>query len=122
VKDDRPAKLQGLVEVDAMFLLESQIGAKNLTRTPRQRGDMAGKRGISAELVNMVVARDRSGQTIDFIAGRGALTADALHAGLLAKLQSNVNYRGCSGQPPWVVSQTVKTSRERRWGTLADEL
>jgi hypothetical protein len=41
-------------------------------------------------LVNMVVARDRSGQTIDFIAGRGALTADALHAGLLPKLQADV--------------------------------
>jgi hypothetical protein len=38
----------------------------------------------------MVVARDRSGQTIDFIAGRGALTAEALHAGLLPKLQSDV--------------------------------
>jgi hypothetical protein len=29
-------------------------------------------------------------QTIDFIAGRGALTADALHAGLLPKLQADV--------------------------------
>jgi hypothetical protein len=51
---------------------------------------VAGKRGISAELVNMVVARDRSGQTIDFIAGRGGLTAGALHAGLLPKLQTDV--------------------------------
>jgi transposase-like protein len=90
VKDDRPAKLQGIVEADEMFLLESQKGAKHITRAPRHRGGVAGKRGISAELVNMVVARDRSGQTVDFIAGRGALTAEALHAGLLPKLQADV--------------------------------
>jgi len=90
VKDDRPAKLQGIVEADEMFLLESHKGAKHLTRKPRQRGGVAGKRGISAELVNMVVARDRSAQTIDFIAGRGALSAAALHAHLLPKLQTDV--------------------------------
>jgi hypothetical protein len=38
----------------------------------------------------MVVARDCSGQTIDFIAGRGGLTADALHTRLLPKLQTDV--------------------------------
>lgn len=90
VKDDRPVKLQGIVEADEMFLLESKKGDKHLARKPRHRGSVAGKRGISAELVNMVVARDRSGQTIDFIAGRGALTAKALHARLLPKLQTDV--------------------------------
>ena len=90
VKHDRPATLQGIVEADEMFLLESKKGDKHLERKPRQRGGVAGKRGISDELVNIVVARDRAGGTIDFIAGRGALTADALHDHLLPKLQADV--------------------------------
>lgn len=89
-KFDRPAGLQGIVEADEMFLLESQKGDKHLMRTPRKRGGVAAKRGISAQLVNMVVARDRGGQTIDFIAGRGALTAAALHQDLLPTLRTDV--------------------------------
>ena len=90
VKFDRPSRLQGIVEADEIFLLESQKGVKHLTRTPRKRGGVATQRGISSELVNTVVARDRGGQTIDFIAGRGALTAEALHRNLLPKLQTDV--------------------------------
>ena len=90
VKFDRPARLQGIVEADEMFLLESEKGSKHLERTARKRGGVANKRGISSELVNMVVARDRGGQTVDFIAGRGALTAEALHRDLLPKLQTDV--------------------------------
>jgi transposase-like protein len=85
-KLDRPDKLAGIVEADETFVLESEKGEKRPQRAPRKRGGVAGKRGISAELVNIVVARDRGGQTIDFIAGRGALTAKALHRHLLPKL------------------------------------
>jgi hypothetical protein len=90
VKFDRPDKLQGVAEADETFLLESQKGDKHLQRTPRKRGGVASKRGISDELVNIVVARDRGGQTIDFIAGRGALRAAALHQQLKPKLQTDV--------------------------------
>jgi transposase-like protein len=86
---DRPVKLAGIAEADETFLLESQKGEKHLQRAPRKRGGhtgKCGKRDIPAELVNIVVARDRGGQTIDFIAGRGALTAKALHQHLLPKL------------------------------------
>jgi transposase-like protein len=89
-KLDRPASLQGIAEADETFLLESEKGNKQLARTPRKRGGVASKRGISDELVNIVVARDRSGATIDFIAGRGALKASALHTHLLPKLQPDV--------------------------------
>ena len=89
-KLDRPARLQGIAEADETFLLESRKGAKKLDRPPRKRGGTAKQRGISNELVNIVVARDRSGKTIDFIAGRGALKAAALHRLLLPKLQADV--------------------------------
>ncbi len=89
-KLDRPASLAGIAEVDETFLLESEKGHKQLARKPRKRGGVAAKRGISSELVNIVVARDRARQTIDFIAGRGALKASALHQYLLPKLQPDV--------------------------------
>jgi transposase-like protein len=89
-KLDRPAQLQGIVEADETFLLESEKGARQLKRAPRRRGGVARKRGISGELVNIVVARDRGGKTVDFIAGRGALTAEALRMNLLPKLAPDV--------------------------------
>ena len=87
VKFDRPRCLQGIVEVDETFLLESQKGSKHLMRPARRRGGVASRRGISAEQVNIVVARDRAGHTIDFIGGRGALKTASLHRHLLPKLQ-----------------------------------
>lgn len=89
-KLDRPAKLTGIAEADETFLLESQKGSKQVSRAPRHRGGMAGKRGISDEQVNIEIARDRGGQTFDFIGGRGALTAKALHSSLKARLQADV--------------------------------
>jgi len=91
VKYDRPRTLQGIVEVDETFLLESEKGNKHLVhRRARKRGGMARRCGISAEQVNIVVARDRTGGTVDFVAGRGALKEAALHAQLLPKLERNV--------------------------------
>ncbi|MDY0965479.1 IS1595 family transposase, partial [Massilia sp. CFBP9026] len=73
VKDDRPERLIGIVEADETFLLESQKGSRKLDRPPRKRGGRAALRGISHHLDCILVARDRSGQTIDAITGRGAL-------------------------------------------------
>lgn len=89
-KLDRPARLAGIAEVDEMFLLESQKGHKQLARAPRKRGAATAACGISADLVNIVTARDRGTGTIDFIGGRGALAASALHQHLLPKLQPDV--------------------------------
>ena len=86
VKDDRPAQLTGIVEADELFLLESQKGSRKLDRKPRKRGGKAGLRGISRELDCILVARDRSGQTIDAVTGRGALSAAQLTKHLLHKL------------------------------------
>jgi len=86
VKDDRPARLSGIVEADEMFLLESQKGSRTLDRQPRKRGGRAALRGISHHLDCILVARDRSGQTIDAVTGRGALKAAQLTKYLLPKL------------------------------------
>ncbi|MEM8513866.1 transposase-like protein [Massilia sp. MP_M2] len=86
VKLDRPAALNGIVEADETFLLESQKGSRALDRPPRRRGGRAARRGISRELDCILVARDRNGGTIDAVTGRGALTAAQLERGLLPRL------------------------------------
>ncbi|OON64152.1 transposase [Massilia sp. KIM] len=106
VKHDRPARLSGIVEADEMFLLESQKGARKLGRPARKRGGAARRRGISRELDCILVARDRGGQTIDAVTGRGALSARQLTRHLLPKLDpkallvtdSNAAYRAFSRQ------------------------
>jgi len=86
VKHDRPAQLMGIVEADELFLLESQKGSRKLDRKARKRGGKASRRGISRELDCILVARDRGGQTIDAVTGRGALTPVQLTKHLLPRL------------------------------------
>jgi len=90
VKDGRPAALQGIVEADEMFILESQKGSRKLDRPARRRGGAASRRGISRELDCILVARDRSGQTVDAVPGRGALTKARLERHLLPFLDRQV--------------------------------
>ena len=90
VKEDRPACLNGIVEADEMFILESQKGSRKLDRAPRKRGGAASRRGISRELDCILVARDRGGQTIDAVTGRGALGKRQLERHLLPFLERQV--------------------------------
>jgi transposase-like protein len=87
---DRPAILSAIVEADETYRLESQKGSRNMTRKPRKRGGVAKKRGISGELDCLLVARDRTGQTLDFHTGRGQVTAAQLHACLKPVLPPDV--------------------------------
>ena len=89
-KDDRPPALAGIADADELFLLESHKGSRQLDRPPRKRGGVASRRGINREHVCVLVARDRSGATFDFITGRGALTAAQLHRHLLPVLGQDV--------------------------------
>ncbi|HZX26000.1 MAG TPA: IS1595 family transposase [Telluria sp.] len=73
-KTDRPRCLHGITEADEMYFLESEKGARQLDRPPRRRGGAASKRGISSEQVCVLVARDRTGQTLDFVTGKGPVT------------------------------------------------
>lgn len=89
-KDDRPAALSGIAEADELFLLESQKGSRRLDRPPRKRGGVASRRGINSEHVCVLVARDRTGATFDFVTGRGAVTTAQLHRHLLPVLDRDV--------------------------------
>jgi transposase-like protein len=90
VKDDRPQRLHGIAEADEMFVLESQKGSRQLTRPARKRGGTARRRGISRDLDCILVARDRSGQTVDAVTGRGAVSASQLERHLLPVLDPQV--------------------------------
>lgn len=74
----RPASLGPVVEADETYLLESQKGSRNMTRPPRKRGARARRPGISGELDCLLVARDRTGRTLDFHTGRGPVSAAKL--------------------------------------------
>ena len=89
-KDDRPITLAGIAEADEMFLLESQKGSRQLDRPPRKRGGVAKRRGINSEHVCVLVARDRTGATFDFVTGRGAVTTAQLNRHLLPVLDPDV--------------------------------
>ncbi len=73
-KNDRPSRLHGIAEADEAYLLESEKGARHLTRPPRRRGGASNYRGTSSEQVCVLIARDRTGQTLDFITGRGPVS------------------------------------------------
>ncbi len=65
---DKPQHLSGIVEADETFILESFKGRRGmLGRAPRKRGGKASKRGMSSEQIPVLVARDRSGATIDAV-------------------------------------------------------
>jgi transposase-like protein len=52
----------GITESDETFMLFSEKGKKSLARKGRKRGAKAKKRGISDELVSVIVTADRAGQ------------------------------------------------------------
>lgn len=59
--------LAGIAEADETYFLRSCKGSRHLGRKPRRRGGKASKRGTSKEHVPVLVARDRSGATANFI-------------------------------------------------------
>ena len=68
---DKPSSLTGLVEADETFILESFKGKRTgLPGKSRERGGKASKRGLSVEQIPVIVARDRSGATIDAVLPR----------------------------------------------------
>jgi transposase-like protein/IS1 family transposase len=89
-KTDRPHCLHGIAEADELYVLESEKGSRHLRRPARRRGGHARKRGISNEQVCILVARDRTGQTLAFVTGEGALTKAQLHACLPPVIDKDV--------------------------------
>ena len=65
---DKPKALTGIVEGDETFILESFKGRRSdLPRKSRKRGGKLAKRGLSAEQIPVIVARDRQGATTDAV-------------------------------------------------------
>jgi len=69
IKQDKPNELHGITVVDETYLPK---GSRNLTRASHQRGEPVSKRGISNELVCILLVRERS------IIGKGPITKVAL--------------------------------------------
>ena len=92
---DKPSRLNGIVEADETFILESFKGRRSaLPRPARKRGGKATKPGLSAEQIPVLVARDRSGQTTDAVLAkldRASVTA------ALAGVVTPANQLCCDG-------------------------
>ena len=74
--------LAGIAEVDETYFLESQKGIWcGLARAPRKRGGKASKRGTSEEQTPVLICRDRTGNTADFVLEK----ADKEHIGAALK-------------------------------------
>ncbi len=63
----KSTRLSGIAEADETFLLRSSKGQKVTGRKPRRRGGHARTRGTGDDHVPILVARDRSGSSTDFI-------------------------------------------------------
>ena len=63
----KPAHLQGIVEADETYFLESFKGRRNLPRPARKQGGSAAKRGLSDEQIPVLIARDRTTATTDAV-------------------------------------------------------
>lgn len=66
IAEHRAQHVSGIVEADETFFLESFKGQRQLPRPARKRGGRAKSKGMSDELVPVLVVRDRSGQHADF--------------------------------------------------------
>jgi transposase-like protein len=68
---DKPTVLHGIVEGDETFILESFKGRRSgMPRKSRKRGGTSAKRGLSAEQIAVLIARDRQGATTDAVLPR----------------------------------------------------
>lgn len=71
-REIKPVALGGIAEADETYVLRSYKGQRRAlqllaTRPARRRGGRAAKRGLSAEQVPILVVRNRTGQTTDFV-------------------------------------------------------
>lgn len=67
-KEQRAQSLTGVAEIDETYFLRSAKGLRSaLGRKARRRGGKADKPGLSGQQVPVLVARDRAGETADFI-------------------------------------------------------
>ncbi len=80
IGEDRPEILTGIIEADETYFLYSEKGNRKISaiRPARKRGGKAKQRGLSKEQVCVLVARDRTGNTTDYVVGRGNISASSV--------------------------------------------
>lgn len=66
IAEHRADHVSGIVEADETFFLKSFKGQRDLPRPARKRGGKAKSKGMSDDLVPVLVVRDRSPQHADF--------------------------------------------------------
>lgn len=105
-----PTCLQGIVEADETYFLESFKGQRKLPRPARKRGGKASKRGLSEEQIPVLIARDRHQVTLDSMLGRA--TTQAIHRVLGPVLSPDVVL--CSDANPIYQAFTRQAHIEHR--------
>lgn len=76
------SELDGVIECDETFVLESRKGTKPNDRKSRKRRGCASKRGLSDEQICVVVATNRQGAEFASVIDTGKPSADAITRGL----------------------------------------
>ena len=118
----RPTHLEGTIEADETYFLYSEKGAPDLKRTPRKRGGKAGKPGLSAEQVPVLIARDRHGMTTDAVLpDRSAASIKAVLGPVVDKAAILVSdgakaYRAFADEARILHVELNLSAGERRWG------
>lgn len=84
--------LQGIVESDETYILDSEKGKRGgiENRKPRRRGGESAERGTRGEQVCIVVANDRSNGIFSKVVGLGKATAKELDQVMSSYLQKDV--------------------------------
>jgi len=72
---DVPDKLPGIIEADETYFNFSMKGNRHLPRKPHKRGFQDVGRGLSRSLVCVFTACNRSHESVEKVAGRGAISS-----------------------------------------------
>jgi len=102
LEDTEKDSFKGITESDETFMLLSEKGKRNLSRKGRKRGVKAKKRGISNELVAIIVTADRAGQQELSVATLGRIKKKDIEKSIGSRLcdktilcsDSHVSYKG----------------------------
>ena len=83
------ALLEGVIEADEAYVLESQKGVPVTTRNPRKHGETATKRGLSDEHFCVCVAADRDGRIVARCVNRGNPSAEDIGKALAERINES---------------------------------
>ena len=89
--------LEGMIEADEAYVLESQKGVSVTTRKPRKHGETATKRGLSDEHFCVCVAADRDRRIVVRCVNRGNPSAEDIEEALSARINEPGVYL-CDGK------------------------